>query len=350
MSSPCVVAAVIFLAVLGQASAFAGFRHAHLAPVVHLAPYSRLSVVMHARGKNASLVGERRLEPRMTGIGAVRLPAFFNLLDADVQKAIKLPLQELVNESDERMREKDERMREKDEYMEKQEKLQDERMREKDEYMKKQEKALLDSLDEKEQSLTQAMVREAELVREVVCLHAIFSPRVVVTSLVQACSDGSPRPSVGAKEVTQFVSKYVYEKDLGLRQTSYHKRNFTAAASAFLEEMGSADVLGIHQALDLLFQSLSRHHHEVCPIIAKFKGVVVGGPYCSSAEKQAYAMVIALGQQEVQRRTGAKPTDPVQDPIGIFDCPPDLRPSPDSPVIDRKLKRQITGGHVVLIQ
>jgi hypothetical protein len=63
-------AAVIVLAVLGQASAFASVGLARLSLVVrrsHLAPvYSRLSVVMHAREKNGSLAGEGRSSPTMS--------------------------------------------------------------------------------------------------------------------------------------------------------------------------------------------------------------------------------------------------------------------------------------------
>jgi hypothetical protein len=52
-------------------------------------------------------------------------------------------------------------------------------------------------------------------------------------------------------------------------------------------------------------------------------------------------MVIALGQQDVRRRTGRNPIDGLQDPVGLCD----LHSSSAF-----NLKRQISGGHVVLIQ
>jgi hypothetical protein len=105
---------------------------------------------------------------------------------------------------------------------------------------------------------------------------------------------------------------------------------------------------GIHQAFDKIFQSLSRPHHTLIPNIANFKGVVIGGPYCSEAEKEAYGMVIALGQQDVRRRTGTKPIDSIQDPVGLYDMASGLPLAQNSSAFN--LKRQITGGHVVLIQ
>jgi hypothetical protein len=59
-------------------------------------------------------------------------------------------------------------------------------------------------------------------------------------------------------------------------------------------------------------------------------------------------MVIALGQQEVRRRTGTNPTDIVQDPVGLYDTASGLPLHQSSSAFN--LKRQITGGHVVCIQ
>jgi hypothetical protein len=56
-------AAVIVLAVLGQASAFAGVGLDRLLPVVHR---SQLSMVMLARKENVSLAGEGRSSPTMS--------------------------------------------------------------------------------------------------------------------------------------------------------------------------------------------------------------------------------------------------------------------------------------------
>jgi hypothetical protein len=62
-------------------------------------------------------------------------------------------------------------------------------------------------------------------------------------------------------DVSDFVNKFVYEKGRGLGEANHSRRNFTAAAAAFLQEIGTSDVRGIHQALDQIFQSLSRPHH-----------------------------------------------------------------------------------------
>jgi hypothetical protein len=97
-----------------------------------------------------------------------------------------------------------------------------------------------------QQLLDLAAVHEAYLIRQVVNIHAIYSPRVVVSSIVQACVDGSPRLSVGAVDVSDFVNKFVYENGRGLGEANHSRRNFTAAAAAFLQEIGTSDMRGIH--------------------------------------------------------------------------------------------------------
>jgi hypothetical protein len=308
------------------------------------------------------------------------LPAFYYMLSADVRNAIELPLEEFVKEKErfinekegfmqQLVNEKERSINEKERFMqqlvnEKERSINEKErsINEKERFMQQlvnekehsiesikrvideKEKYMLQLLDSKEQLLQIAAYREAELIRQIVNVHAVFSPRVVVSSIVQACAVGQTRLSVGAVDVRAFVNKFVYEKDQGLDEANHNKRKFSAAAAAFVQEIGTSDVRGIHQALDKLFQSLSRPHHALIPDIANFKGVVIGGPHCSEAEKEAYGMVIALGQQDVHRRTGTKPTDSVQDPVGLYDT---------AMLVDNSsefyLKRQITGGHVVLI-
>jgi len=105
---------------------------------------------------------------------------------------------------------------------------------------------------------------------------------------------------------------------------------------------------GIHQALDLIFQSLSRPHHSIIPNVGDYSGVVIGGPHCTEVEKIVYGMVIALGQQRVQELTGANPTDPILDPVGLYDDVSDRKMLPGSSPY--KVVRQISGGHVAPIR
>eukprot|EP00962_Isochrysis_galbana_P020547 scaffold6010_cov121-Isochrysis_galbana.AAC.5 len=224
-------ASVIMLAVLGQASAFADVG------VARRSVYSRLSVAMHAH-QNASAV-ERRLPPTMkagargramllaprglgstllrnplsrAGVEAMRMPAFFDLLDPAVQKSIERPLEELVDRYihdiaskqlvidekeramqrvidekerviDEKERVIDEKERvidEKERVIDEKERVIDEKERiiqEKEERFHEKKADMQKHLDSKDRDIQAALLYEAKLVREVVSLHAVFSPR-----------------------------------------------------------------------------------------------------------------------------------------------------------------------------
>jgi hypothetical protein len=194
------------------------------------------------------------------GVEAEPLPAFYYALDADVQALIKLPLQKFVNEKEQVIKSIERVIKEKDECFELVINVKDD--------TKKYMQQLLDSKDvsikDKEQLLQLAADREAGLIRQVANIHAVHSPRVVVYSILQACAIGSPRLPVGPGDVSDFVNKFVYEKGRGLGEANHNRRNFTAAAAAFVQEIGTSDVEGIHQALGKLFQTLSRPHHTAC--------------------------------------------------------------------------------------
>jgi len=267
------------------------------------------------------------------GVEARSLPAFYYQLNAEIQEVIEGPLEELVRyiSSVERA------VEDKTDFIQ----YMKEQTKEQKEYLKK-------LLDAKDVILADAAGRELDLFRQIIGIHAVYSPRVVITSLVGACNPGPSKLSVGNAELKEFINRHVYEIDKGLNESNHNKRQFTAAAAACMDEIRVQDKQAIHQAFDVIFASLSRPHHRIIPNIANYHGVVIGGPHCTVSEKEAYAMVIALGQQEVRnKRTAANQTDvldPIQDPVGLYDDFSLQQPG-NSKKFD--LTRQITGGHVV---
>jgi hypothetical protein len=174
----------------------------------------------------------------------VPLPAFYYSLDADFRTVIELPLRQFVNEKERLIKSIERVINEKDTVMKEMDKNFELVISEKDNVIKEMgrrleliinvkddsKKLMQQLLDSKDQLLYFAEVREAGLIQQVVNNHAVYSPRVVVYSIVRACAVGSPRLPVGPGDVSDFVNKFIYEKDRGSGEANHNRRNYSRSA------------------------------------------------------------------------------------------------------------------------
>jgi hypothetical protein len=198
-----------------------------------------------------------------------------------------------------------------------------------------------DALIKKSEELANA--REIELIRAAAEVHAVYSPRAIISSIIETLSPGACGIAIGEKHINSFIDKYIYNTGKGLG-AKHPSREFTDAAADIIKVLGTADVRGIHQSLDRVFQDASAPHHNVIRHFANFAGVMIGGVSSTESQRTALALIIALGQQELLKLMGTY-SDPMIDPVGLNEplCATEVKEDGRMVFI---MKRQITCGHV----